>query len=200
MEIVGKKRKGKPQLRLDEARSLLQQAFRIVDGERLDGRRDGVRQDIAALAAATALLLGLRNGEVVGRKVRDLDDNGRILVIDEAKTAAGIRRVEVPDVLRPHLEKLVEGRSSNDQLFDGMTKDALRWWTRRLCKAAGLPEVTPHGLRGTNATASMQANSNPHLVAAALGHESIAVTMRHYVDRDAVEAARQQVAVNALTH
>jgi integrase len=81
-----------------------------------------------------------------------------------------------------------------------MTKDALRWWTRRLCKEAGLPEVTPHGLRGTNATASMQANTNPHLVAAALGHESIAVTMRHYVDRDAVEATRQQAAVNALTH
>jgi integrase/recombinase XerC len=200
LEIVGKKRKGKPQLRLNEARALLQQALRIAEGKRLDGRCGRVRQDVAALAVATALLLGLRNGEVVGRKVRDLDDDGRVLVIDESKTAAGIRRVEVPDVLRQHLQKLAQGRRSTDQLFDGITKDALLWWTRRLCKAAGLPEVTPHGLRGTNATASMQANSNPHLVAAALGHESIAVTMQHYVDRDAVEAARQQVAVKALTH
>jgi hypothetical protein len=51
-----------------------------------------------------------------------------------------------------------------------------------------------------NATASMKANNNPHLVAAALGHESIAVTMRYYVDRDEVEASRQQAAVNALVH
>src|SRR5262249_36864133 len=42
--------------------------------------------------------------------------------------------------------------------------------TARLCKEAGLPKVTPHGLRGTHATASMRANTNPHLVAAALGH------------------------------
>jgi integrase/recombinase XerC len=200
VEIVGKKRKGKAQLRLDEARALLKQALRIVEGERIEGRRDGVRQDIAALAVATALLLGLRNGEVVARRVRDLDDDGKILVIDEAKTAAGVRRVEVPDILRLHVQKLAERRRRADQLFDGMTKDALRWWTRRLCKAAGLPEVTPHGLRGTNATASMKANSNPHLVAAALGHESIAVTMRHYVDRDEVEASRQQAAVDALVH
>jgi integrase/recombinase XerC len=200
LEIVGKKRKGKPQLRLDEARALLQQALRVVEGKRLDGRCGRVRQEVAAFAVATALLLGLRNGEVVARRVRDLDDDGRVLVIDEAKTAAGIRRVEVPDVLRQHLQKLAQGRRSTDQLFDGITKDALLRWTRRLCKTAGLPEVTPHGLRGTNATASMQANSNPHLVAAALGHESVAVTMRHYVDRDVVEAARRQVAVKALTH
>jgi hypothetical protein len=44
----------------------------------------------------------------------------------------------------------------------------------------------------------MRANTNPHLVAAALGHESFAVTMRHYVDRESVEAARQKAAVDAL--
>jgi integrase len=104
----------------------------------------------------------------------------------------------VPDVLQPHLQKLTEGRTGTDQLFEGMNHDALRWWVKRLCKAAGLPEVTPHGLRGTNATASMQVNTNPHLVAAALGHESIAVTMRHYVDRDAVAAVRQRTAVSNL--
>src|SRR5262245_4181446 len=42
----------------------------------------------------------------------------------------------------------------------------MRYWTARLCKEAGLPKVAPQGLRGTHATASMRANTNPHQVAA----------------------------------
>src|SRR5262249_44028457 len=78
------------------------------------------------------------------------------------------------------------------------TKDGLRYWTQRLCQISGLPPVTPHGLRGTNATASMQRNVNPHEVAAALGHASIGGTLRHYADPQAVADARQQAAVDAL--
>lgn len=197
IEIVGKKRRGKPQLRLDEARTMLTFAFSVVDGEPLNGR-SGSQQQVAVLGAAVALLLGLRNGEVVGRTVRDLDNGGRVLVIDAAKTEAGVRRIEVPDVLGSRLLKLAEGRPSTEQLFMGLTKDGLRYWTQRLCAAAQLPEVTPHGLRGTNATASMKANPNAHQVAAALGHTSITVTKRHYADEEAVAAAQQEAAVEAL--
>ena len=74
----------------------------------------------------------------------------------------------------------------------------MRYWTGRLCKKAGLPAVTPHGLRGTNATASLRANTNPHLVAAALGHASIAVTLRHYANSETIAQARQEAATAAL--
>jgi integrase len=192
VEIVGKKRRGKPQLRIDEARTLLIHALRTSDEAKPN------RERVGALAVATALLLGLRNGEVVDRKVRDLDDGGRVLVIDESKTAAGIRNVEVPEVLRDRLAKMAEGRAAAEQLFPKLTRDKLRYWTTRLCQEANLPLVTPHGLRGTNATASMRANRNPHEVAAALGHASIHVTLRHYADPQQVLAARQEVAVNRL--
>jgi integrase len=96
------------------------------------------------------------------------------------------------------LSRLAEGRAATEWLFKDTTKDALLYWTRKLCRDAGVPEVTPHGLRGTNATASMTANRNPHEVAAALGHASIHGTLRHYADRHQVAAARQHAAVSAL--
>ena len=166
-------------------------------GERARGQRN-TQQQVAVIGSAVALLMGLRNGEVVARVVRDLDDGGKVLVIDGAKTAAGSRRVEIPDVLRPHLLQLAKDRGAMERLFPGLTKDGMRYWTRRLCESAGLPAVTPHGLRGTNATASLRANTNPHLVAAALGHTSIAVTLRHYANPEAVAQARQEVATAVL--
>jgi integrase len=192
VQIVGKKRRGKPQLRMDEARTFL---VRALDEAEREGQG---QQRNAALAAAVALLLGLRAQEVVGRQVRDLDDNGTVFWVPTSKTEAGVRRVEVPEVLRPFLVRLIEGRASTASLFPGLTKDGLRYWTETLCKRAGLPRVTPHGLRGTNATASMRANTNPHLVAAALGHASIGVTLRHYADPDAVAETRERAAVATL--
>jgi len=161
-------------------------------------RKRDTQQRLGVIDAAVALLMGMRNSEVVGRVVRDLDDGGKLLVIDESKTSAGCRRVEVPDVLRPYLLQLAQGRAGTEPLFPNLTKDGLRYWTGRLCKEAGLPKVTPHGLRGTHATASMRANTNPHQVAAALGHSSIAVTLRPYANPEAVAEARQEAAVTTL--
>jgi len=180
--IVGHKKEGKEQLRMDEARLFLERALEAVEGERLTKRRGG-QQDMGVLGAATALLLGFRNGEVVDRTVRDLDDGGSVLWVPDAKTPAGVRRVEVPDALKPYLLKLAENRERTAQLFEGLTRDGLRYWTGTLCKVLGLPKVTPHGLRGTHATASMRPHANPHEVAAALGHKSFAVTARHYAKR-----------------
>jgi integrase len=197
IEIAGKKKRGKAQLRLDEARSFLERALVVASGERISKRR-GSQQEVGVLGAATALLLGLRNGEVVGCQVRDLDDGGGTLWIAASKTEAGIRRVEIPDVLGPPLLKLAENRSGAEPLFPGLTKDGMRYWTRALCKKLELPQITPQGLRGTHATASMRPHANPHEVAAALGHESFAVTERHYARPAAVAAAKQQAAAEAL--
>lgn len=101
VEIVGAKKCGKEQLRLDEARSFLERAIAVLDGQSLDGR-GGSQQRVAVVGAATALLLGARNGEIVSRTVRDLDEEGSVFWIPEAKTKAGIRRVLVPEPLRPY--------------------------------------------------------------------------------------------------
>ena len=197
IEIAGKKKRRKAQLRLDEARAFLDRALVVVNGERISKRR-GSQQEVGVLGAATALLLGLRNKELVGCLVRDLDDGGCVLWITESKTEAGIRRVEVPEVLRAPLLKLAENRGGTEPLFPGLTKDGLRYWTKGLCKEMGLPVVTPQGLRGTHATASMRPHANPHEVAAALGHTSFRVTERHYAQPEAVAAAKQQAASETL--
>lgn len=197
IKIAGKKKRRKAQLRLDEARAFLDRALVVAKGERISKRR-GSQQEVGVLGAATALLLGLRNKEVVGRLVRDLDDRARVLWITESKTEAGIRVVKVPKVLRWPLLKVVAKRTGTEPLFPGLTKDGLRYWTKGLCKEMGLPIVTPQGLRGTHATVSMRPHANPEEVAASLGHASFRVTERHYARPSAVADARQQAAVEAL--
>jgi integrase len=96
------------------------------------------------------------------------------------------------------LAKLIEDKQSHEPLFPGLTKDGLLYWTTKLCAKAGLPRVTPHGLRGTHATASMKPHTNPNEVAAALGHANIGVTLRHYADLQAVADAKQEAAASAL--
>jgi integrase len=194
IEIMGRRNCGKEQLRMDEARGFL---ARALSDEPLPGQR-GTQQRDALIGAATALLLGLRNGEVSDRVVRDLDDGGRILWIPSAKTRAGRRRMEIPAVLQTHLLKLAAGKLGTDRLFGPLTKDGLRYWTARLCQTLGYPRITVHGLRGTHASASQQPHTNPHVVAAALGHASPAVTMRHYADPQAVADAKREAAMETL--
>jgi integrase len=63
---------------------------------------------------------------------------------------------------------------------------------QRICKAAGVPTVPAHGLRGTHATLAVCAGATSHLVAAALGHESFTATARHYAKTEAIEGALQE--------
>jgi hypothetical protein len=69
----------------DEAKRWLQTALaRIQLGE------DG------ALAAAMALVMGLRASEITNRVVRDVDQDGSVLLVTNAKTRKGNRAVAVP--------------------------------------------------------------------------------------------------------
>jgi integrase len=181
IEIIGQRSRGKDQLdRLDDARRWLATALRL-----------GADGDAGAVAAATALLMGMRASEVTDRLVRDLDDDGRVLVIPHAKTRAGVRRLRIPEVLQPLLAALASDKEPNDALFG---PSAHRWWlrlaVRRICGIARTPVVSPHGLRGTHATLAVQAGVTGDAVAAALGHESFTVTTAHYAKPESVSGAR----------
>jgi integrase len=147
-----------------------------------------------------ALLMGMRASEIVERTVRNLDDEGRLLWITDAKTQAGVRRLEVPPQLQEHLQRLARGKSPSDRLFG---RDADRHWVlrsvHRVCKAAGGPRVPSHGLRGTHATLAVGAGATSHLVAAALGHQSFATTARHYARAEAIEGAQQERVLEKFT-
>ncbi len=67
----------------------------------------------------------------------------------------------------------------------------------RIRKAAKVVRVTPHGLRGTQASISAGAVSVEH-VAEALGQTGPAVTRRHYLAKGAEQAGKQRRALSVL--
>jgi integrase len=186
---VGKRRRGKPQLTTDEARRFLAHSLKLAE-----------EGDDGAVAAAMALLMGMRASEIIERTVRNLDDGGRLLWITDAKTQAGVRRLQVPPPLQGHLQRLARGKRPTDRLF---ASSASRHWVlrsaQRICRAAGVPVVPAHGLRGTHATLAVDAGATGHLVAAALGHESFATTARHYARTEAIEGAQQDRVLKKFT-
>jgi integrase len=195
VEPVGARTYGadKSRLTLDESRQL--QAY-----------CHGHIEDPGAVLTLAYLLLGPRASELVRRDIRDLDDGGRLLWIGRTKTKAGRRRLIVPDELVGPLLAIAGGRPGDVPLFVHPAKRARRSrsehgtpWSRhvayghvrRVCKAAGVPELPPQALRRTQATLATDAGATGLMVAAQLGHEvaTPAVTGSAYVGRDAASDA-----------
>jgi integrase len=181
---TGKRRHGKPQLRIDEARKLQAKALAFAE-----------EGESGAVAALVTLVMGLRAGEVVSR---DLDDGGKLLWIPDSKTEAGKRTLQVPEMLREHLLALAEGKKSNELLFGYHDRNWPRKWVGRICKAAGVPRVTAHGMRGLHGTLAVETGLSAHAVAAALGHESVTTTLQSYAKAGAGAGARQEKVLTVL--
>jgi integrase len=190
--VHGKRKRVKPQLRVDDARKYEARARELADNG-----------DVGAIAALVPLYIGTRAGEVVGRRVRDPDDRGTLLHVGHAKTEAGNRPLAVPRVLQPYLRKLAAGKQPDAPLFTGATPKAKRslealtgpvaWLLRqvvRMCKLAGVPTVGPHGLRGTHSSLAAEAGITSTAIAQAMGHAGTAVTERHYIRPEAIDNAR----------
>lgn len=162
--------------------------------------------DIGAVLTLGYLYLGSRNSELTKRDVRDLDDDATLLWIRETKTAAGRRRLRVPPELVPLLVALAGGRPSNAPLF--AHPDGTRWSrhharkeVRRVCAAAGVPELPPQALRRTQATIATDAGETGLAVARHLGHSTgaaPAVTGRSYIGRDAAADAKVDRALRVI--
>ena len=103
---IGERNRGKPQLRIDETRKLVELCLTLAD-----------QGHVGAVAVLTLLLLGLRASEVTDRVCRDLDDEGCLLWVPFGKTRRSKRALEVPELLSPYLVKLAEGRAPDAQLF-----------------------------------------------------------------------------------
>jgi integrase len=180
LELRGRRRRGKRQARVDEARVLM--ALALVAG------------DPEALAVAVSLVFGLRVGEVVELRCRDLDADGALLWVEGTKTVNARRTVEVPAELRPTLQQLAEGQSGDALLFrltiqrrrkaqdpHKARKDRVTRRLRQLCTAAGVAQLSMHSLRGMHSSLAREAGQTAHAVAAMLGHGSTEVQRRHYL-------------------
>ena len=185
---IGKVRHGKEQLRIDEARKWMVEAHRQAESGQA-----------GAVAAMTSLVMGMRASEIVSRVVRDLDDGGALLWIPDSKTLAGRRKLQVPEFLQPYLVRLARGRDPQAALFGEHWRDWPRKWVQRICKAAGVPKVTAHGMRGLHGTLAVDSGITSHAVASALGHESFRTTAESYAKREAVAGAQQKRALAVLT-
>jgi integrase len=157
-----------------------------------------------AVAVALQLSLGLRSREVLGRRVRDLDEGGTVLLITHGKTANARRRPEVPDFLRPHLLKLAASKPADAFLFGAgpsgkprLTGFLIRQ-VHKVCEHAGVPKVCAHSLRGLHATLALRQGVSSQAVASALGHGSFAVTARHYADPTQLLNTRVRAVLGAL--
>lgn len=197
IKLAGRRRHGKPQLRRDEARALWRLALELA-GQGDDG----------ALGVLLALGCALRASEIVTRTVRDIDDHGKLLWVDDVdewqpKTAAGRRAVEIPEELRPLIAARCRRKLPSAPLFSSSrgVRHHRTWvtrQTRRLCGLAALPSVCAHSLRGLHATLAIQEGLSPRIVAATLGHESPAVTLASYAEAGSVERSRRRAAVEVL--
>ncbi len=183
LEPIGARARGKNQLRIEEARKYLDAA--IADGSP------------AAIAATLPLLCGMRASEITDRVVRDVDDGARVIWIERAKTRAGDRRLELPEVIRPAMAELVAGRSGGEPLWGEVDRHWIGYHVRRLCRAAGVPIVCPHGLRGTWSSLAIAESPVEH-VSRALGHAGSAITRRHYLAEGAEQIGQQRAALRVL--
>lgn len=190
VEGVGRRKKGKPQLRIDESRRWLATAHHYAS----------VKGEEGAVAAMIAMLIGLRAASITRIKVRDFDDNGTRLHVADSKTETSDGWHDVPEELQPYMAALCKGKQPDALMWNRQHwRDWPTAWVEKLCAAAVVPRVTAHGMRaffmsldylGGRAAAEQQ-------TMAAGGHTNFAVT-RGYIDPSAIARVTQRRVMKVL--
>lgn len=134
-------------------------------------------------------------------EVNRRDDNGELIrnenglvvkdvIIKNPKTDAGIRPVPLNQKAIAVLKKLKNEKNPPHNLvaFSKKTgsylqKDALRLTCKRICGRAGIPEVSPHGLRHAfGAVIIHEKHVDAQVVSKLLGHSDVSTTYQYYSD------------------
>jgi hypothetical protein len=101
-----------------------------------------------------------------------------VLRIPAAKSQARIRSQKLSEWFRPLIASRTAGKAPTDRISEHDRTWLLRQ-VKRICKLAGVPDVSAHGLRGTHADLSLHADVTALAVSQALGHASTA--LRHKI-------------------
>ena len=171
---------------------------------------DAIDESPYRVAFRLLLYTGLRRGEALGLRWRDVDvDMSQLYVtqalyrlkdgtyiVKEPKTNRSRRCVDIPPslaiLLRQHrnaqeAQRVVLGKplTENDLVFQRSTGDPLDPEViskafSRLLKRAGLPHLRLHDLRHIHATLLLKDGIHPKIVSERLGHASIAITLDTY--------------------
>ena len=169
---------------------------------------------------ATLTFAGLRLGELLALRWRDVDLGAGRLRIADAKTAAGVRDVRLLPALRdelaalkasayPRADALVFPTSSGEQvgasnLRRRILAPAIELANERLAETGEPPlptGLTPHSLRRTFASVLYALGEAPPDVMAEMGHTTPALALSiyaHAMRRDEGERERLQALVNGV--
>jgi len=178
--------------------------------EQTDRVLEAARGDPLEALYGLAVTTGMRQGELLALKWRDVDLEGgslsvhatlqRVnggLEISEPKTKRSNRRVELSQrtvaALRAHRARQKEARLRHLQAWEdtdlvftnevGRPIEATNLVSRSfqpLLKRAGVPRIRFHDLRHTAATLLLGKGIHPKIVSEMLGHSSIAITLDIY--------------------
>lgn len=163
------------------------------------------------VAVPVAAWCGLRFGELIELRRKDVHDDGTLmvlkirraatlvdgkLIVGKPKTDAGIRDVSVPphiaSQLRDHM-KVVTGSGPDAFVFTTTRGERLSTtaFTKQLKKgfaAVGKPDMRVHDLRHVGATFAAQAGATTKELMSRIGHTTPAMAMRYQIaaaERDA---------------
>ena len=125
------------------------------------------------------LTMGMRRGEPFKLKVKDV--NGDWFFLPDSKSEAGVRRMPVPALLKPGLQRILKGKGPEDLLFDdrskakgqkpgNMTGQALLRHRRKVGLVGG--DIPMHSLRHWYSTTADSLGFQRHQIQALIGHDS----------------------------
>ncbi len=157
-----------------------------------------------------ALMTGMRQGELLGQRWRDLNLSlgtasvqqifyrlGRQQLFKEPKSAKARRTVALPSVLVEELRALRKEQDERRGLLGDLyqdqglvfcqangkplhANDIRRGDFRKVLNRPGLPQIRFHDLRHCHATLLLQQGANPKVVQERLGHSTPAFTLAIY--------------------
>ncbi|EHB54787.1 integrase family protein [Mycolicibacterium rhodesiae JS60] len=143
---------------------------------------------------------GLRWGEAIALRVRDVEFLKRRLVVHENAVQLGVdhavgptkgkqaRSVPVPSFVLDELSPLCKDKTAEDLVFPGPDGKYLprpksaRGWFSEAVKRAKVQAITPHDLRHTCASLAISGGVNVLALQRMLGHKSAKVTLDTYAD------------------
>jgi integrase len=154
--------------------------------ERLEKR--GVVRSEFGVIIRLLILTGARRGEIQGLQWREVDLVRRSIVLPDARSKTGARRIPLSDAAIEVLEGI---KRKGDYVFpanranaaSGHTVGLPRAW-RAIREEAGLDDLRIHDLRHSFASFAAEAGASLQLIGKALGHTQMRTTERYAHLRD----------------
>lgn len=167
------------------------------------------RGDPYMIAWVLMICCGLRRGEVLGLRWQDIDLERCILHISRQrvrvdgavrttrpKSDAGVRDIPIAD----HIAALLRPLATTGDVLPGATDKSIRDALDAAIRAAGVPRVTPHGLRHTMAAAAAGGGVPIKILQQLMGHAHYTTTADIYahVDQAPRKSAAEEIATLVL--